>query len=349
MMLTILSSSAAQSRATYQPALEESQVLISAQSQAAADAVAKSIGAPTAVPLRAALVPDAALIGLVRSSSSVQSSAAGLPAEVRGAQKTKKGVTFFESGGTVGVVRPEDVGSFTSAKGAANDLSASKAVVLAPELLRDGGVTMRPGEIKISGVEHLGTARPRFRAMPAVLISPETAAANGLIVDSATPFAFLARSASPLTEQQRQAAQIAAQPFRLTTLSFETGYVDKGATVRNVLSLVAVLFSLGLIALIAALTISESAKVSAVLASIGASPRMRRSQAAATTGAVAAIASIAAAPVGIVIAAVVNKDTPLRPPFVLLTAMLFGLVIVAGFAGALFTRNAPSIVRRRAA
>lgn len=124
--------------------------------------------------------------------------------------------------------------------------------------------------------------------------------------------------------------------------------VDRGATVRNVLSLCAVLFSLGLIALIAALTISESAKVSAVLASIGASPRMRRSQAAATTGAVAAIASMAAAPVGIVIAAVANNGTPLRPPFVLLGAMLLGLVFVAGFAGALFTRNAPSVFQQRA-
>lgn len=109
----------------------------------------------------------------------------------------------------------------------------------------------------------------------------------------------------------------------------------------------AVLFSLGLIALIAALTISESSTVSAVLASIGASPRMRRSQAATTTGAVAAIASVAAAPVGVVLAAVANEGTPLHPPFSLLGAMLLGLVIVAAFAGALFTRNALSVVRQR--
>ena len=347
MMLTVLSSSAAHSRATYQPALEQSQVLIAAQSQAAADAVAKAIGASTAFPLRAAFVPDAVLTGLVRSSSSVQSSTAGIPAEVYGAPKTKNGVTTFELGGTVGIVRPEDVGSYTSAKYAANDLAVGKAVVLSPGLLRNDGVVVQPGEITIGGVEHVGTARPRYRAMPAVLISPETAAAHGLIVDTATPLAFLARASSPLTEPQRQAALVAAQPFRLTRLDFETGYHDKGATVRNVLSLFAVLFSLGLIALITALTIAESAKVSAVLASIGASPRMRRSQAATTTGAVAAIASVAAAPVGVVLAAVANEGTPLHPPFSLLGAMLLGLVIVAAFAGALFTRNAPSVVRQR--
>jgi putative ABC transport system permease protein len=348
MMLTILGSNEAQSRATYRPALEQSQVLIAAQSQAAADAVAKTIGSPDALAMRAALIPDAALSSVSRSSSSVQSSTAGIPAEVYGAARMKKGVTTFELGGTVGIVRPDDVGMFTSAKDAANDLAAGKAVVLSPGLLRNDRVEVHPGEISIAGVEHLGTARPRYRAMPAVLISPETAAAHWLVVDTATPVSFLARAASPLTAQQRQDALVAAQPFRLTTLSFETGYHDKGATVRNVLSLAAVLFSLGLIALIAALTIAESAKVSAVLASIGASPRMRRSQGAATTGAVAAIASISAAPVGIVIAAVANNGTPLRPPYVLLAAMLLGLVVVAGFAGALCTRSAPSMVRRRA-
>ncbi len=344
MMLTILSSNEAQSRATYRPALEQSQVLIAAQSQAAADAVAKAIGAPVTLPLRAALVPDAAVPGMERSAFSVQSSAAGIPAEVYGVQKTKNGVITFELGGTVGIVRPEDVGMFTSVKDAANDLAAGKAVVLSPGLLRNDRVEVHPGQMSIAGVEHVGTARPRYRAMPAVLISPETAAAQGLVVDTATPVSFLARASSPLTAQQRQDALLAAQPFRRTTLSFETGYHDKGATVRNVLSLAAVLFSLGLIALIAALTIAESARVSAVLASIGASPRMRRSQAAATTGAVAAVACLAAAPVGVVIAAVANNETPFQPPFGLLAAMLLGLVLVAGFAGALFTRNAPSVV-----
>lgn len=348
MMLTVLSSNAAHNRATYQPALEEAQVLIGTQSQAAADAVARAFGGPAALPLRAALVSDAALTGLVRSSSSVQSSTAGIPAEVYGEPKTKNGVTTFELGGTVGIVRPEDIGSFTSAKDAANDLAVGKAVVLSPGFLRNDGVVVHPGEINIAGVEHVGTARPRYRAMPAVLISSETAAAHGLVVDAATPFAFLARAPSPLTAQQRQAAIVAAKPFRLTTLDFETGYHDKGATVRNALSLVAVLFSLGLIALIAALTISESTKVSAVLASIGASPRMRRSQAAATTGAVAVIACLAAAPVGIVLAAVASNETPLSPPYGLLGSMLLGLVVVAGLSGALFTRNAPSVVRQRA-
>jgi putative ABC transport system permease protein len=347
MMLTILGSNAAHSRATYKPALEESQVLISAQSQVAADAVAKAIGAPVAVPLRVALVPDSAIPGLKRSSSSGQSNAAGIPAEVYGPSKTKNGQTTFELGGTVGIVRPVDIGTHTSAKEAAGDLAAGKAVVLSPGLLRDDGVGVQPGEIDIAGVEHVGTARPRYRAMPAVLISPETAAAHGLVVDTATPFVFLARASSPLTEQQRQAALVAVQPFRLTTLDFETGYHDKGATVRNVLSLFAVLFSLGLIALITALTISESAKVSAVLASIGASPRIRRTQAATTTGAVAAVASIAAAPVGIVLAAVANEGKALRPPLGLLALMLLGLVVVAGLSGPLFTRNAPSIVRQR--
>jgi putative ABC transport system permease protein len=348
MMLTILGSNATHSRATYKPALEESQVLISAQSQAAADAVAKAIGAPAALPLRGALVPDAALTGVIRSSSSVQSNTAGIPAEVYGAPKTMDGVTTFELGGTVGIVRPEDIGSYTSAKDAANDLAVGKAVVLSAGLLRNDGVVVQPGEINIAAVEHVGTARPRYRALPAVLISPETAAAHGLVMDVATPFAFLARASSPLTAQQRQAALVASEPFRLTTLDFETGYHDKGATVRNVLSLFAVLFALGLIALITALTIAESAKVSAVLASIGASPRMRRSQAATTTGAVAAIASIAAAPVGVVLAAVANQGKPLHPPFELLGGMLLGLVITAGLAGALFTRNAPSVVRQRA-
>jgi putative ABC transport system permease protein len=347
MMLTVLGSNANHSRATYRPALEESQVLISAQSQAAADAVATSIGAPAALPLRAALVPDSAVPGMQRSALSVQSSAAGVLAEVYGAPKTKNGTTTFELGGTVGVVRAEDIGSFTSAKDAANDLALGKAVVLSPGLLRNEGIVVQPGEISIAGVEHVGTARPRYRAMPAVLVSPETAAAHGLIVDTAAPVAFLGRTSAPLTEQQRQAALVAAQPFRLTTLDFETGYHDKGATVRNVLGLFAVLFSLGLIALITALTISESAKVSAVLASIGASPRMRRTQAATTTGAVAAVASIAAAPVGIVLASVANEGKPLSPPFGLLGGMLFGLVIVAGLVGALFTRNAPSVVRQR--
>jgi putative ABC transport system permease protein len=284
----------------------------------------------------------------MRSSQSIESSAAGIPAEVYGPSITKNGMTTFELGGTVGIARPEDIGLFTAAKGAANDLAAGKAVVLSPGLLRNDGVVVQPGEINIAGVEHVGTGRQRYRAMPAVLISPETAAAHGLVVDTATPFAFLARASSPLTAQQRQAAMIAAQPFRLTTLDFETGYHDKGATVRNVLSLFAVLFSLGLIALITALTIAESAKVSAVLASIGASPRMRRSQAATTTGAVAAIASIAAAPVGVALAAVANEGKPLHPPFEHLGGMLLGLVITAGLAGALFTRNAPSVVRQRA-
>lgn len=85
-----------------------------------------------------------------------------------------------------------------------------------------------------------------------------------------------------------------------------------------------------------------------MLASIGASPRMRRSQAAATTGAVAAIACLAAAPVGIVLAAVASNETPLSPPYGLLGSMLLGLVVVAGLSGALFTRNAPSVVRQRA-
>ncbi len=223
----------------------------------------------------------------------------------------------------------------------------SSVLVLDRVTKRHGdGRTVVDALVNVS-LEHVGTARPRYRAMPTVLISPETAVAHGLMVETATPFAFLARASSPLTAQQRQAALVAAQPFRLTTLSFETGYHDTEATVRNVLTLCAVLFSLGLIALIAALTISESSKVSAVLASIGASPRMRRSQAAATTGAVAAIASIAAAPVGVVIASVANNETPSRPPYGLLAAMLAGLVIVAGLAGALFTRNAPSVVRQR--
>jgi putative ABC transport system permease protein len=348
MMLTVLSSNAAQTRATYQPALEESQVLISAQSQAAADAVALSIGAPRAVPLRAALVPDSAVPGMQRSTRSVESSAAGIHAEVYESSTMTNGGTLLKLGGTVGVVRTEDVDQFTSSKNAVDDLAEGKAVVLSSGLLRADVVMVQPGEINISGVEHVGKVRPRYRAMPAVLISPETAVAHGLTVDSATPFAFVARASSPLSEQQRQAAFAAAQPFRLTRLDFETGYHDKGATVRNVLSLFAVLFSLGLIALIAALTISESAKVSAVLASIGASPRMRRSQAATTTGAVAAIASIAATPVGIVLAAVANEGTPLSPPFGLLGGMLFGLVAVAGLSGALFTRNAPSVVRQRA-
>jgi hypothetical protein len=75
---------------------------------------------------------------------------------------------------------------------------------------------------------------------------------------------------------------------------------------------------------------------------------MRRSQAATTTGAVAAIACLAAAPVGVVIAAVANEGKPLHPPFGLLGAMLLGLVVIAGLSGALFTRNAPSVVRQRA-
>ena len=75
---------------------------------------------------------------------------------------------------------------------------------------------------------------------------------------------------------------------------------------------------------------------------------MRRSQAATITGAVAAIASIAAAPVGIVLAAVANEGKALHPPFGLLVGMLSGLVIVASLAGALFTRNAPTIDRQRA-
>ncbi len=209
MMLTILSSTAAHSRATYQPALEESQVLIAAQSQAADDAVAKVIGAPAALPLRAALVPEAALAGLRRSSSSVQSSAAGIPAELYGPQRTKNGVTTYELGGTVGIVRPEDMGSFTSAEDAARDLAVGKAVVLSPGLLRNNGLVVQPGEIDIAGVEHIGTARPRL-------------------------------------------------------------------------------------------------------------------------------------------ASVANNETPLRPPYGLLAAMLFGLVVVAGLSGALFTRNAPSVVRQRA-
>jgi putative ABC transport system permease protein len=348
MMLTVLGSNAAHSRATYKPTLEESQVLISAQSQAAADAVAKVIGAPAAVPLRAALFPGATLTMLDQSSPSGQSSSAGIPAKVDGPPKTRKGVTFFELGGTVGVIRPEDIGSFTSAKDASQDIASGKAVVLTPKLLRNGAISVRPGDLSIPGVEHLVTARPVYRVVPAVLISAETATAYGLVMDTATPVAFLARASSPLTEQQRQAAQVAAEPFRITRLEFETGYHDKGATVRNVLSLAAVLFSLGLIALITALTISESAKVSAVLASIGASPRMRRSQAATTTGAVAAIASIAAAPVGIVLASVANEGKALHPPFGLLGGMLVSLVLIAGLAGALFTRNAPSVVRQGA-
>lgn len=137
------------------------------------------------------------------------------------------------------------------------------------------------------------------RAVPAIVLSRDTLDRSGARV-AREGTSWLIRFAEPLTDRQiEQARELAGRAGQRVTV--ENGPMDVDtATIQTVALVATAVLSLLIVAVGLALIGAETRDDDAVLAAVGASPRTRRSLAAARAGVLTVLGAILAVPAGLV-------------------------------------------------